>query len=217
MKPSYIQRTSYVIAVVAISILSFDCKKTAEETLAEAKQNPEAVTVLDLGMQKITSFPEEICNFPNLKRLDLRLNSLSSLPDTIGNCKNLEQLNVFGNDLTTFPSSLSKLKKLKILLTGNNDLIVLPSELLFLPEIKTIYADQNKLTLRETDIEILASLPNLEELDLNLNAGIKTLPVNYTKLRNLTRLKRLNLKKTSLKGEDAEKLQAILPNVKIDY
>ncbi|WP_039940928.1 leucine-rich repeat domain-containing protein [Leptospira alexanderi] len=196
---------------------SFDCKKNAEEILGEAKAKPELVQTLDFGMQKLSTVPEGVCGFPNLTKLDLRLNSLSSLPDEIGDCKNLEQLNLFGNDLTTFPAALSKLKKLRILLAGNNDLKFLPSELLFLPEIKTIYMDQNKLTLTETDVEILASLSSLEELDLNLNLGIKTLPFNYEKLGNLTNLKRLNIKKTSLKGEDADKLQAILPNTKIDY
>nr|WP_232371773.1 hypothetical protein [Leptospira ainazelensis] len=193
------------------------CKKNVEEILNEANAKADSVTILDLGMQKLTSIPDGVCKFPNLKRLDLRLNSLASLPDFIGECKSVEQLNVFGNDLTTFPSALSKLKNLKVFLAGNNDLTNLPSELLFLPEIKTIYMDQNKLTLTETDVDILASLSNLEELDLNLNSGIKSLPSNYTKLKNLTRLKRLNIKKTSLKGEDAEKLQAILPKTKIDY
>ncbi|MDV6235674.1 hypothetical protein CH379_008555 [Leptospira ellisii] len=194
-----------------------DCKKNAEEILTEAEKKTETITVLDLGMQKLSSLPEGICSFPNLQRLDLRLNSLSTLAETIGDCGNLEQINLFGNDLSTLPSTFSKLKRLRVLLMGSNDFKTLPSELLFLPEIRTIYADQNKLSLAETDVEILASLTGLEELDLNLNSNIKTLPPNYTKLKNLTRLKRLNIKKTSLKGEDAEKLQAILPSTKIDY
>ncbi|EKR10488.1 leucine-rich repeat domain-containing protein [Leptospira kirschneri] len=200
-----------------ISIFGIDCKKNAVEILEEAKRKSESVQILDLGMQKLTSIPEGICSFPNLTQLDLRLNSLNSLPDWIGTCKNLEQINLFGNDLATIPSSFSKLKNLKVLLVGNNDFAFLPSELLFLPLIKILYLDQNKLTLTETDVEILASLSSLEELDLNLNSGIKMLPSNYNKLKNLNRLKRLNIKKTSLKGEDADKLQAILPNTKIDY
>ncbi|MFA4793114.1 leucine-rich repeat domain-containing protein [Leptospira kirschneri] len=200
-----------------ISIFGIDCKKNAVEIIEEAKRKSESVQILDLGMQKLTSIPEGICSFPNLTQLDLRLNSLNSLPDWIGTCKNLEQINLFGNDLATIPSSFSKLKNLKVLLVGNNDFAFLPSELLFLPLIKILYLDQNKLTLTETDVEILASLSGLEELDLNLNSGIKTLPSNYNKLKNLNRLKRLNIKKTSLKGEDADKLQAILPNTKIDY
>ncbi|OOV43912.1 hypothetical protein B1J93_06785 [Leptospira kirschneri serovar Pomona] len=200
-----------------ISIFGIDCKKNAVEIIEEAKRKSESVQILDLGMQKLTSIPEGICSFPNLTQLDLRLNSLNSLPDWIGTCKNLEQINLFGNDLATIPSSFSKLKNLKVLLVGNNDFAFLPSELLFLPLIKILYLDQNKLTLTETDVEILSSLSSLEELDLNLNSGIKTLPSNYNKLKNLNRLKRLNIKKTSLKGEDADKLQAILPNTKIDY
>ncbi|EMO67317.1 leucine rich repeat protein [Leptospira kirschneri str. 200803703] len=200
-----------------ISIFGIDCKENAVEIIEEAKRKSESVQILDLGMQKLTSIPEGICSFPNLTQLDLRLNSLNSLPDWIGTCKNLEQINLFGNDLATIPSSFSKLKNLKVLLVGNNDFAFLPSELLFLPLIKILYLDQNKLTLTETDVEILASLSSLEELDLNLNSGIKTLPSNYNKLKNLNRLKRLNIKKTSLKGEDADKLQAILPNTKIDY
>ncbi|WP_061249228.1 leucine-rich repeat domain-containing protein [Leptospira alstonii] len=198
-------------------IFWIDCKKNAEEILREANTKPESVRVLDLGMQKLSSVPDGVCGFPNLTNLDLRLNSLTSLPEFIGECKNLEQLNLFGNDLGTFPASISKLKNLKVLLAGNNDFAALPSELLFLPSIKTLYLDRNKLTLTETDVEILASLSGLEELDLNLNSDIKALPSNYKKLKNLTRLKKLNIKKTSLKGEDAEKLQAILPNTKIDY
>lgn len=196
---------------------SFDCKKNAEVILGEAKAKPELVQTLDFGMQKLSTVPEEVCGFPNLTKLDLRLNSLTFLPEFIGECKRLEQLNLFGNDLTTFPSTFSKLKNLKVLLAGNNDFTILPSELLFLPLIKILYVDRNKLTLTETDVEILASLSSLEELDLSLNSGIKALPFNYEKLVNLINLKRLNIKKTSLKGEDADKLQAILPNTKIDY
>ncbi|WP_061241709.1 leucine-rich repeat domain-containing protein [Leptospira interrogans] len=200
-----------------VSFFGIDCKKNAVEILEEAKRKSESIQILDLGMQKLTSIPEGVCSFPNLTQLDLRLNSLNSLPGWIGACKNLEQINLFGNDLNTVPSSFSKLKNLKVLLLGNNDFTFLPSELLFLPLIKTLYLDQNKLTLTETDVEILASLSSLEELDLNLNSGIKVLPSNYNKLKNLTHLKRLNIKKTSLKGEDADKLQAVLPNTKIDY
>ncbi|EMN91031.1 leucine rich repeat protein [Leptospira weilii str. UI 13098] len=196
---------------------SFDCKKNAEEILGEAKAKSESIRTLDFGMQKLSTVPEGVCGFPNLTKLDLRLNSLTSLPEFIGDCKNLEQLNLFGNDLATFPPTFSKLKNLKVLLAGSNDFTILPSELLFLPLIKILYVDRNKLTLTETDVEILASLSNLEELDLNLNLEIKSLPFNYEKLGNLTNLKRLNIKKTSLKGEDADKLQAILPNTKIDY
>ncbi|PJZ59167.1 leucine-rich repeat domain-containing protein [Leptospira barantonii] len=206
-----------VLVLLLSAIFWIDCKKNAEEILEEAKAKPESVQVLDLGMQKLTAVPESVCGFPSLTKLDLRLNSLTSLPEFIGECKNLEQLNLFGNDLTSIPSSFSKLKNLKVLLAGSNDLTVLPSELLFLPLIKTLYLDQNKLVLNETDVEILASLSGLEELDLNLNSGIKALPSNYEKLKSLTRLKRLNIKKTSLKGEDADKLQALLPNTKIDY
>ncbi|RHX95586.1 hypothetical protein DLM76_00905 [Leptospira yasudae] len=204
-------------SLILVSFLAVACKKNAAEILEEAKAKPESVQILDLGMQKLSSIPDGVCAFPNLTRLDLRLNSLTTLPDFIGDCTKLEQLNVFGNDLNAFPSSFSKLKNLKVLLAGSNDLTILPSELLFLPLIKTLYVDQNKLTLTETDVEILASLSALEELDLNLNSKITALPSNYQKLKSLTRLKRLNIKKTSLKGEDADKLQAILPNTKIDY
>lgn len=217
MNSPLLKKNVIAFAVLLSAIFWIDCKKNAEEILNEAKTKPESVQTLDLGMQKLTVVPEGICGFPNLTKLDLRLNSLTSLPEFIGECKNLEQLNLFGNDLTTIPSSFSKLKNLKVFLAGSNDLTILPSELLFIPSIKTLYLDQNKLVLSDTDVEILASLSGLEELDLNLNSGIKTLPSNYEKLKNLTRLKRLNIKKTSLKGEDADKLQAILPNTKIDY
>ncbi|MGJ4752139.1 leucine-rich repeat domain-containing protein [Leptospira kmetyi] len=217
MNSPLLKKLVTMLALLVSSILWIDCKKNAGEVLEEAKAKLESVQTLDLGMQKLTAVPEGVCAFPNLTKLDLRLNSLTVLPDSIGECKNLEQLNLFGNDLTSIPSSFSKLKNLKVLLAGSNDLTVLPSELLFLPSIRTLYLDQNKLVLNETDVEILASLSGLEELDLNLNSGIKVLPSNYEKLKSLTRLKRLNIKKTSLKGEDADKLQAILPNTKIDY
>ncbi|TGK28958.1 leucine-rich repeat domain-containing protein [Leptospira gomenensis] len=217
MEISLRKQTFVFAAITACAVFFSSCKKNAEEILKDAEASPETVTVLDLGMQKLTSTPNGICSFPNLSRLDLRLNSLSSLAETIGDCKNLEQINLFGNDLSAFPSSFSKLKRLRVILMGSNDFKTFPSEFLFLPEIRTIYADQNQLSLTETDVEILASLTGLEELDLNLNRNIKSLPSNYTKLKNLTRLKRLNIKKTSLRGEDADKLQAILPKTKIDY
>ena len=82
--------------------------------LEEAKANPDKVLYLDLSLQKIKIFPEEILSFKNLKRLDLPYNYWPSIPDGIGSLSNLEVLDLSGNYyLNYLPKSLGDLPLLK--------------------------------------------------------------------------------------------------------
>jgi Leucine-rich repeat (LRR) protein len=83
--------------------------------LEKAKQNAEQVYYLDLTLQKLTSFPMEICTaFPNLRHLYIGYNKFTSLPDELGNLTTLEYLDLSGNYLLKkLPEGLKNLTALK--------------------------------------------------------------------------------------------------------
>lgn len=82
--------------------------------LEEAKANPDKVYYLDLSLQKLRTFPKEILEFKNVKKLFLPYNYWSSIPDEIGTLSKVETLDLSGNYyMNHLPAGLGKLKNLK--------------------------------------------------------------------------------------------------------
>ncbi|EMY16388.1 hypothetical protein LEP1GSC043_2308 [Leptospira weilii str. Ecochallenge] len=78
------------IITILLIFFSFFCQlKTEQELqyfdLTKALQNPSKVRVLDLTGQKLTTFPREIVQLQELKKLLLRWNRLATLPKKSGN------------------------------------------------------------------------------------------------------------------------------------
>eukprot|EP01127_Copromyxa_protea_P004346 TRINITY_DN14212_c0_g1_i1.p1 TRINITY_DN14212_c0_g1~~TRINITY_DN14212_c0_g1_i1.p1 ORF type:complete len:355 (-),score=73.25 TRINITY_DN14212_c0_g1_i1:53-1024(-) len=88
------------------------------------------LTILNLSVNKLSSFPECILSLTKLKSLDLQHNSLPSLPNNISSLENLEELNLFANQLTKLPEELGDLNKLKKVDLELNHLSSLPTGLL---------------------------------------------------------------------------------------
>lgn len=89
-------------------------------SLNEAQNSAYFVEVLDLQQQALTTFPNEILKFTDLKRLYLQGNQLTSLPKEISQLKNLEVLHLHSNQLTSLPKEISQLKNLKVLTLWDN-------------------------------------------------------------------------------------------------
>ncbi|WP_316804973.1 leucine-rich repeat domain-containing protein [Pedobacter nototheniae] len=70
------------------------------KTLQEAKLNPDAVYILNLSNQNMTSFPYEVLDFKNLKSLDLSNNQLTELPFEISRMKNLFSIKLSNNPIS---------------------------------------------------------------------------------------------------------------------
>lgn len=91
--------------------------------LDDAKANPEKVWYLDLGLQKLKTFPSEILTFKNVKHLYLQVNYWPSIPEEIGTLKNLEILDISSNYyLNTLPDGLKNCTSLKQIIVKDNKL-----------------------------------------------------------------------------------------------
>ncbi len=92
-------------------------------SLEAAKQNPENVWFLDIGLQKLKTFPPEILQLKNVKRLYLAVNYWPSIPDEIGTLTDLEVLDISSNYyLNKLPEGLKNLSSLKELIVKDNKL-----------------------------------------------------------------------------------------------
>ncbi len=91
--------------------------------LEEAKANVEKVWYLDLGLQKLKTFPKEILTFKNVKHLYLQVNYWPTVPEEIGLLKNLEILDLSSNYyLKTLPEGLKECTALKQIVLKDNKL-----------------------------------------------------------------------------------------------
>lgn len=84
---------------------------------------------LKLSGNKITEFPEVICDSElskSLKLLDLARNCLTHLPHKFTSFKSLVQLRLDCNELQILPRTFGKMTSLKYFSASNNKLVVLP-------------------------------------------------------------------------------------------
>ncbi|GIL63161.1 hypothetical protein Vafri_17275 [Volvox africanus] len=128
---------------------------------------------LDLGTNKLTEVPAQLCELTALQTLNLMANELEHLPESIGNLRNLRLLGLKSNKLTELPSSVSKLTSLVELFITNNRLTDLPEGMSRCTSLVKLQASFNAFTALPA---CLLHLPNLELLRVAV-CGIRTLPV----------------------------------------
>ena len=78
------------------------------------------LTILDLGCNRLTTLPVEICRLTNLTTLGLVNNRLTTLPVEISQLTNLTGLYLSSNQLTTLPIGICQLTRLIELYLGGN-------------------------------------------------------------------------------------------------
>jgi Leucine-rich repeat (LRR) protein len=92
-------------------------------SIEEAAANPEKVLFLDLGLQKLRTFPKEILTLKNVQHLYLSANYWASIPEEIGNLQQLKVLDLSSNYyLKKLPDSLVKCVALEELIIKDNKL-----------------------------------------------------------------------------------------------
>jgi Leucine-rich repeat (LRR) protein len=106
-------------SIYASAQVSYDSLCQSYKTyysIAEALKDPLNVQKLDLSMQKLTVFPEEIMQFPNLVCLDLSFNRIPTLPPSFATLTKIEYLNLTGTRyMGKLPSVLANMQNLKVL------------------------------------------------------------------------------------------------------
>lgn len=156
-------------------------------SLEEALKDPESVYKLQLRKLPNHLFPEEICNFSNLRWLDVSKNKLREIPASIGKLTELEYFNASRNKLTSVPYTIGFLKKLRILILNQNEIVALPKE--------------------------VGNLENLENLDLWSNE-LDQFPASMSQLKNL---KRVDMRVININDPAQQALKSLLPQAQFFF
>jgi Leucine-rich repeat (LRR) protein len=70
---------------------------------------------LNLSINNLSSLPDNITKFGNLKVIFLSENEFSELPPALFNLTELNWLHLYGNDLQNIPHEITNLKKLSVI------------------------------------------------------------------------------------------------------
>ncbi|WP_018342264.1 leucine-rich repeat domain-containing protein [Cytophaga aurantiaca] len=92
------------------------CEYKTYYSLEDALKDPLNVQKLDLSMQKLTVFPDQILQLKNLVCLDLSFNKIPTLPATFSTLTNLKVLNLMGTRyMSKTPPVLTQMPNLLVL------------------------------------------------------------------------------------------------------
>ena len=112
------------------SIIELNLYDNNIKILPESIGSIDALEVLIMPNNHLTTLPESFKKLTFLKKLDLSWNDITELPEWIGSLSSLEELILRGNKLSKLPESMSLLHSLKILnVTLNKDVIKPPKDL----------------------------------------------------------------------------------------
>jgi Leucine rich repeat len=136
---------------------------------------------LDLRNQNLTSLPDSICKFRNLKILILQNNKIEYLPKDFAQLTQLIKLLMDKNLLKAFPDNFGDLKKLKFLDISGCKVERLPSSFSQLSALENCQFHTNPLINLPEDF---GQLKNLKELNLYC-ITLEKLPESFSKLKNL--------------------------------
>lgn len=190
-------------------------------------QNFPNLKILDLAHTQLTSIPQQLSNLHFLESLDLSNNSITQNFDRLSTITSLRELSLAGNQLTKVPtellpltqlkslnlnrnaisqfftSTLSSLKNLEWLSLQGNNFTAFPTELAQLKKIIHLNFSNNMIT---GGFEIIAQLPQLEQIFLDNNTISGTVPTSFLQLKNL---QMLSLNGNELSGEIPENIPPI--------
>ncbi len=127
---------------------------------------------LNISYNQLTTLPETIGNFVNLKELNLGCNQLTILPESIGNLVNLKELNLSYNQLTILPESIGRLVNLRYLNLHNNLLTILPASILNIKYSLVINVSAYEINNLQANTEFLI-VSWLDKELTNLPTGLK--------------------------------------------
>lgn len=97
----------------------------------------------------LTSIPDIIVLFSNLKTLSFANNQITSLSEWIGEMVSLKKLILQNNALFVLPATIGNLENLEYLDLSYNRLIQLPTVILDLPSLKQLDVSHNQLNMHK--------------------------------------------------------------------
>jgi hypothetical protein len=105
----------------------------------------QALRELTLPRNLLTSYPEELCDLPNLEILDLTCNRLAYLPKVLGNLHSLKILLAGHNEIEELPVTLEFLQNLQGLFLQENRISQLPAEIANMRNLRLLHLENNQL------------------------------------------------------------------------
>lgn len=118
----------------------------------------ENVRRLEISTSKFTAIPDGISALKGLAIVEIRSTPLVQLPADLGDCKILSVLKISKTQLTELPESLGKLSRLSLLYVHNNQLTSLPASLADCPYLTELDISENPFTVFP---EVILHLPRL--------------------------------------------------------
>ena len=142
----------------------------------------DALQILIVSGNSLTSLPEEIGNLKHLRVLEAQANEIAALPESIGKLKKLETLNISSNKLQIFPESMSGNVNLISVFVDLNEIATL-QQLPFaaLSRLSILSACGNPITELPEEI---GELTSLSQLVLN-DTLIEEIPATITALKKV--------------------------------
>lgn len=189
---------------------SKDIVKTHDVNLPSTIKNLSNLEILSCSGNLMTSIPEEIGNLSNLQELSLSNNSLEKLPNGFSKLKTLRTLNLHDNFFKIFPPSIYELENLKRLDIYENQIESFPSGMFKMKSLIGLFINDNNIS--NEDLSEIYNLENLEVLDLR-NNKITAFPPGIEKMK---KLKVIYAKGNNIPYSEIDKVNRILPNLKIN-
>ncbi len=119
-------------------------------------------TKIDLSSKQLTSIPDSVFEYKNLKVLELGAKEITFYPPLSA----LSQGDKDRNYITEIPERISELKHLKVLTLNTNDLKSLPSSITKLENLEVLDLSLNHNLNIATEIQKLKSLKKLKVLKI---------------------------------------------------
>ncbi|XP_044217848.1 leucine-rich repeat-containing protein 40 [Thunnus albacares] len=114
---------------------------------------------INLGFNKLTCCPPDICKLLQLTHIDLRNNQLNDLPSEMRNLTKLRSIILNYNRFKSFPEVLYQIVSLDTVLLGNNQVGALdPSRLMKLVHLSTLDLSNNDLLNIPPELGLCVSL-----------------------------------------------------------
>jgi hypothetical protein len=165
-------------------VVSLSFKGEVLSTLPESISVFTNLKLLNLANTELKDLPESIGEFSLLEWLDLSDNQLTSLPSSIGKLKKLQELYLSHNQFSSLPTSFRQLTNLQTLSLTGNSFLTFPNSLLRLRKLRRLALDDNELKSLPSSISQLTSLREIELW----NNQLSSLPSAFKRLKNLESL-----------------------------
>lgn len=161
---------------------------------------------------KISSLPAEFGNLKTLRKLDLLENQLSSLIPLL-KLISLEELKIGDNKIEEIPDKISILTNLKELSLSSNPLREVPEQIRYLQSLRYISIDGNDSTKLAAYLSLMATLPELKTLSIELG-GIAEMPPEFEKL---TQVNSFLIWNCDLAKAERKRLRALFPKASFTF